>query len=187
MSTNRINSRQQSSKIAFCSLMVALSVTLMLFGGIIPIATYCVPMACGVLLLPIMIEYGKKDAWIAYGAVSLLVVLLGIDKEAAFFYVFLGYYPILKWSIDRIKNRQFRLLIKLLIFNSSVFLMYVVLGFILNMDALVAEFTQMGAFLLILFILMLNVCLLLYDRLLFPLIYLYVHKLQPRLKFMLRK
>lgn len=187
MNSKRVSSRQQSSKIAFCGLMVALSVSLMLCGGIIPIATYCVPMACGVLLLPILIEYGKRSAWIAYGSVSILVILLGVDKEAAFFYVFLGYYPIVKWSIDRIKKKPARLVIKLLVFNVSVFLMYAVLGLLLNMDALIAEFTQMGAFLLLLFVLMLNACLLLYDRLLFPLIYLYVHKLQPRLKFMLRK
>lgn len=187
MSSKRLGSRQQSSKIAFCGLIVALSVTLMLCGGMIPIATYCVPMACGVLLLPIMLEYGKNSAWIAYGAVSLLVILLGIDKEAAFFYVFLGYYPILKWSIDRIKKKSLRFMAKLFVFNSAVLLMYAVLGFILNMEVLISEFTQMGAFLLFLFVLMLNACLLLYDRLLLPLIYLYVYKLQPRLKFILRK
>ena len=187
MNSNRLSSRQQSSKIAFCGLIVALSVTLMLCGGIIPIATYCVPMACGVLLLPIIIEYDKKSAWIAYGAVSFLVILLGIDKEAVFFYVFLGYYPILKWSIDRIKKKSLRLMAKLSIFNGAVLLMYTVLGFILNMEALISEFTQMGVFLLFLFVLMLNACLLLYDRLMFPLIYLYVHKLQPRLKSILRK
>lgn len=186
MSSKRLGSRQQSRKVAFCGLMVALSVTLMLCGGLIPIATYCVPMGCGVLLLPILIEYDKQSAWSTYAAVSLLSILLGIDKEAAFFYMFLGYYPILKWSIDRIKRKPLRLLTKLLIFNGSVLLMYAVLGFVLNMDALVAEFSQMGMFLLVLFILMLNACLLLYDRLLFPLLYLYVHKLQPKLKFIHR-
>ena len=186
MSSKRLGSRQQSRKVAFCGLMVALSVTLMLCGGLIPIATYCVPMGCGVLLLPILIEYGKQSAWSTYAAVSLLSILLGIDKEAAFFYMFLGYYPILKWSIDRIKRKLLRLLTKLLIFNGAVLLMYAVLGFVLNMDALDAEFSQMGMFLLVLFILMLNACLLLYDRLLFPLLYLYVHKLQPKLKFIHR-
>lgn len=187
MSDNRRKSREQSGKIAFCGLMVALSVTLMLSGGMIPVATYCAPMACGVLLLPILIEYGKKSAWIAFAAVSFITLLLGVDKEAAFFYLFLGYYPILKWSIDRIKKRPLRLLIKLLVFNGSVLLMYAVLGLLLNMDALLAEFTQMGTLLLVIFLLMLNVCLFLYDRLLFPLLYLYVQRIQPRLKFIHRR
>ena len=184
MSSNRNRSRKESSKIAFCGLMVALSVALMLTGGLIPIATYCAPMAGGILLLPILLEYGKKAAWTAYAAVSLITLLLGTDKEAAFFYLFLGHYPLLKWEIERLKNKKLRLPCKLLVFNVSIVIMYLILGFLLNMQALVQEFTQMGTLLLIAFLLMLNLCLLLYDRLLFPLIYLYVNKLKPRLKFL---
>lgn len=184
MANNRDRSRKESSKIAFCGLMVALSVALMLTGGLIPIATYCAPMAGGILLLPIMLEYGKKSAWTAYAAVALITLLLGTDKEAAFFYIFLGYYPLLKWEIERIKSKKLRLLCKLLIFNAAVIVMYLILGFLLNMQALVQEFTQMGMGLLIIFLITLNVCLLLYDRLLLPMIYLYAGKIKPRLKFL---
>ena len=44
---NRSGSRKQSSKVAFCGMMVALSVALMLTGGLVPIATYCAPMLGG--------------------------------------------------------------------------------------------------------------------------------------------
>ena len=184
MSSNRIRSRKESRKIAFCGLMVALSAALMLTGGLIPIATYCAPMAAGLLLLPIMLEYGKKSAWTAYAAVSLITLLLGTDKEAAFFYVFLGYYPLLKWEIEQIKNKRLRLICKLLVFNLSVVAMYCILGFLLNMQAIVQEFTQMGTVLLLIFLLLLNACLLLYDRLLIPMIYLYANKIKPRLRFL---
>ena len=103
--SNRADSRRQSSKIAFCGMMVALSVALMLTGGLIPIATYCAPLMCGVLLLPIFLEYGKKTALTAYAATSLIVLILGIDKEAAFFYIFLGYYPVIKWNLDKLKKQ----------------------------------------------------------------------------------
>ena len=184
MPSNRSRSRKESSKIAFCGLMVALSVVLMLSGGLIPIATYCAPMAGGLLLLPILLEYGKKSAWTAYAAVSLITLLLGVDKEAAFFYLFLGHYPLLKWEIERIKNRRLHLPCKLLFFNAAIILMYVILGFLLNMQAIVQEFTQMGAALLIIFLILLNLCMLLYDRLLFPMIYLYANKIKPRLHFL---
>jgi len=184
MANNRSRSRKESRKIAFCGLMVALSVALMLSGGLIPIATYCAPMACGLLLLPILLESGKKSAWTAYIAVSLITLLLSTDKEAAFFYLFLGHYPLLKWEIERIKNKVLRLPCKLLFFNSSIIAMYLILGFLLNMQALVQEFTQMGTMLLIVFLIMLNACMLLYDRLLFPMIYLYVNKIKPRLRFL---
>ncbi|MBQ4264725.1 MAG: hypothetical protein IJB85_04355 [Clostridia bacterium] len=181
--SNRSSSREQSKRIAFCGLTAALSVALMLTGGLIPIATYCAPMAAGILLLPVMLEYGKKSAWTAYAAVALITLLMGVDKEASFFYLFIGYYPLLKWEIERIKNKKLRLLCKLLVFNAAVIIMYLVLGFLLNMNALIQEFTQMGAALLLLFLAMLNACLLLYDRLLLPMVYLYVNRIRPRLRF----
>lgn len=184
MANNRAQSRYQSSKIAFCGLMVALSVTLMLSGGLIPIATYCAPMFGGVLLLPILLEYGKKAAWTAFCAVAALTLLMGADKEAAFFYLFLGYYPLIKWDLERIKRPRIRFVCKLLIFNAAILSMYIVLGFLLNMHALIEEFTQMGAVLLAVFIIVFDICMLLYDRLLLPLLFLYVNRIQPRLKFL---
>lgn len=183
---NRTNSRYQSGKISYCGLMTALSAALMLAGGIIPIATYAVPMLSGVLLLPVLLEYGKKTAWTVYAAVSLIVLMLGIDKEAAFFYIFLGYYPVLKWDIEKIKGKPLKLMVKLLVINVSIVLMYVVLGLVMNMDAVVQEFSQMGAALLIVFIVVLDMCLLLYDRLMLPLVYLYANRIAPKLRFLRR-
>ena len=184
--SKRSNSRYQSSKVAFCGLMTALSVTLMLAGGVIPVATYAVPMVAGVMLLPILLEYGKKAAWTAFAAVSLIVLLLGIDKEAAFFYIFLGYYPILNWDIERIQRKYLKLAFKLLIFNLSIAVMYALLGVVLNMDAIVQEFSQMGSALMAVFVLTLNLCLLLYDRLMLPLVYLYAARISPKLRFLRR-
>lgn len=183
---NRSGSRKQSGKVAFCGMMVALSVALMLTGGLIPIATYCAPMLSGILLLPIMLEYGKKTAWTAYIATALIVLTLGVDKEAAFFYIFLGYYPIIKWNIDQLKKKPVRLALKLIVFNAAIVLMYSVLGFLLHMDAVVEEFAEMGAWVLGLFVILMNVSLLLYDRLLVPLTVIYVNKLRPRLRFLVR-
>ena len=146
-------------------MMVALSVALMLTGGLIPIATYCAPMISGVLLLPILLEYGKKTAWMGYLATALIVLILGIDKEAAFFYIFLGYYPIIKWSIDKLHQKPMR---------------------VLHMDAVVEEFTEMGMWMLAAFIILLDICLFMYDRLLVPMTVLYANKLRPRLRFLIR-
>ena len=184
MANNRARSRQSSARIAFCGMMSALSIVFMLSGGLIPIATYCSPMISGVLLLPVLIEYGKKAAWTSYACVALLSLFMGTDKEAAFFFLFLGNYPILKWEFDRIKHKGARFLAKLLYFNAAVIVMYLILGFVFNMDALIQEFAQMGTLLLIVFLAMLNACLFLYDRLLFPLVFLYVNKLRPRLNFL---
>lgn len=186
MAGNRESSRRQSTRMAFCGLIVGLSVALMLTGGLIPIATYCAPMLCGVLLLPILLEFGKKAAWIAFCATAMISLMLGIDKEAAFFYLFIGYYPILKWEIDKIKKAPLRIAAKLGIFTVSIAIMYCILGFVLHMEVLVEEFSQMGALFLAIFVVMMNVCMMLYDRLIIPLSVLYVKRLRPRLKFLLK-
>ena len=96
------SAHRQSLMIAFCGMAAGLSVAIMLLGGVIPAATYAVPMLCGLLLLPVLLEFGPKAAWTVYIAVSLLALMLGFDKEAAFFYIFIGYYPIVKWKIERV-------------------------------------------------------------------------------------
>ena len=62
--------------------------------------------------------------------------------------------------------------------------LYAVLGFILNMDALISEFQQMGPLLTFVFIIFFDICMLLYDRLLLPLAILYAQRLRPRLSFL---
>lgn len=186
MAGRRQQSRVQSAKIAFCGMLVALSVVLMLSGGLIPIATYCAPMFCALLLLPILLEFGKKAAWTAFASVALITLFLGIDKEAAFFYLFIGHYPLLKWEIERIKKKKIKFLVKLLVFNLSICIMYWILGNLLGMDAVVAEFSEMGSILLIVFAVMLNLCLFLYDRLIFPLTLLYDRRIRPKLRYLRR-
>jgi len=169
---------------AFCGLVSALSIALMLSGGIIPIATYCVPIGVSIFLLPVCMEFGAKTAWITYLSTALICVLLGIDKEAAFFYVFLGYYPIVKWHFDRVKRIQLRYVVKIAFFSSAIIVMYLILGYLMNMGALLAEFKQMGVWLSALFLVFFDVCMLLFDRLLLPLAILYVNRLRPRLTFL---
>ena len=145
---NRSGSRKQSGKVAFCGMMVALSVALMLTGGLVPITTYCAPMLGGILLLPIMLEYGRKTAWTAYIATSLIVLTLGVDKGSGVFLSLSRILPNYQWNIEKIGKKPLRFALKLVVFNAAIFLMYAILGFVLHMDAVVAEFTEMGAWLL---------------------------------------
>lgn len=171
-------------KMAFCGLISALSIALMLSGGLIPIATYCVPMAVSLLLLPVIIEFGKRTAWITYACTAIIAILLGVDKEASFFYLFVGYYPIIKWDLDRIRSKVLRILLKLTLFSVSVISLYLVLGFMLNMRAILAEFTDMGLIFTVMLLILYNICMMLYDRLLFPMIFLYAQRIKPKLKFL---
>ena len=181
----RETAQQKTMRIAFCGMMTALSVVLMLLGGLIPVLLYVSPLAAGLLLLAVLMEYGKKAAWLTWLATALCVLLVGVDKEAAFFYGFIGYYPILKWEIDRrIPNRGLRLGAKLVLFTFSVGLMYLLLATLFPAIMLVESFGGIG--MLVIFAVMLNVCLLLYDRALLPMAVLYDRRLRPHLKFLKR-
>ena len=180
----RRESRKQSVRIAVSGILTALSVLLMLGGGLIPIATYAAPMAAALLLLPVVFEFGRATAVTCYAAVSLVSLMLTTDKEAALFYIFIGYYPVLKWDLDRIRTRPVRVLAKFLVFNLSLGLMYALLCFVLHLDALTAEFAAMGPWLLAAFWAGLVLCMFLYDRLLLPMSLLYWNRVRPRLRFL---
>lgn len=178
----RSEAHRQSVTIAYSGMAAALSVVLLLTGSLIPIMTYVSPLAAGLLLLPVMAEFGKKYAWICYAASALIVLMLGVDREAAFFYLFFGYYPIIKWQLDKVRSKGLCLLIKSAFFALSGAAMYAIMAFLLHMDALMAEFGEMGAAMTVVFFLMMLLCLHLYDRLLFPMLVVYDRKLKPKLR-----
>ena len=187
MPSQRKNARQQSMTVAFCGMAAALSAVIMLIGGVIPIATYAVPMLCGTLLLPILIEFGKRAAWATFFSVALLSLILGFDKEAAFFYLFIGYYPILKWPMDRLRPKGKRILCKGLLFTCAIGVMYGILFLLFPMEAMVEEFREMGIFLSIIFVIAYVGCMFLYDAMLVRLLPLYANRVRPKLKFLTKQ
>ena len=187
MSNQRHSAHIESARIAMCGMVVALSVVLMLTSSIIPVMTYAAPLLCGVLLIPVMLEYDRKTAWTVFAASALLTLILGFDKELAFFYLFFGYYPIIKWRIERLRSRPWKLALKLAVFSVSLILMYVLLGFVIGFGAVMADFEDMGKIMAVAFFLMMLLCLMLFDRLLTPLSIVYVTRFQPKLKKLLHR
>ena len=175
-----------SVRIAFCGMAVALSVVIMLIGGLIPAAVYAVPLLCGLLLLPISIEFGQKYAWATFAATAVLSLILDFDKEAAFFYLFISYYPIVKWSFERIRSVPLRYAAKLMLFTTSVLLMYGLLNLLFPMEAFMQEFHDMGTAMLIGLLVAFDVSMLLYDRLLVGALLIYANRIKPRLRFLRR-
>ena len=84
-------------------------------------------------------------------------------KEAAFLFLFLGWYPIAK---PRLEKLPLAILWKLLAFNAAVLLMYRLLIGFLGMDALEKEFAEMGLGLLLLTLLLGNITFALLDKVL---------------------
>ena len=121
--------------------MAALALVVMCLGGMIPLATYVCPMFCAVLLTVVLRLTNVRIAWAWYGAVAILSMLLGPDKEAAAVFVFLGYYPILKPWLDK---RKLAILWKLVLFNVAIFAMYSVLIYVFGLADIASEFEELG-------------------------------------------
>lgn len=130
----------KSRQIALSGVLAALAVVILLLGGLIPLATFCCPMLAMLVLLPVQEECGPRIAGTAWAAVSLLALLLVPDRELALFYVFFGWYPLLKPHVDKCASRLVRILIKLLFCAVSIVLIYALLIVLFQLDALVAEF-----------------------------------------------
>ena len=142
--------KTESQKIALCGVLGALSVVLLLVGAALQIGTYAAPMLAAFLLIPVLDEYGPKYALLLYATVSILSVLL--VPELAFFYVFvIGYYPVLRQQLARIKSTLLRWVIKFAVFNGATVLVYLLLFALLGpaiLDELLADGVGMLAALL---------------------------------------
>lgn len=153
----------QARKTALGGMLAALAVVLMTMGGMIPVATYVVPMICMLILKLVASLCGMRIAWAWYGAVTLLGLLLCPDKEAAAVFAALGYYPIVKPRLDRTKVPW---LWKGVLFNGSILLLYWILLNLFGIGELVQEFEGMGAVMTAVLLVLGNVVFLLLDKVL---------------------
>ena len=140
--------RKHSKQIALGGVMAALAVTIMSLGGLIPVATY----VCG-----------SRIAWAWYGAVAILSLLLGPDKEAAAVFVFLGYYPIIKPNMDKLPACR---LWKALYFNAVILSMYWLLIHLFGMAEIAREYVELGMVFTIVTLIMGNMIFFMLDRIL---------------------
>ena len=172
---------ERSRRIAVGGMMTALAVAAMLLGGVIPAATFCCPAIAGLMLLPVVAECGTRFALGAYAAIAALSLILCPDKEAALLFAFVGYYPVVKWRIDGIRRPWPRRALKLALLNGAIALMYLLIFFVLRLDQIMADYADMTRWMLVAFVILGNVTLALYDRLLTIMAVVYLKKLRPRL------
>ena len=155
--------RTKAKTIALGGILAALAVMIMNLGGLIPIATYTGPMLCSVLQFTVLLLCGKRIAWAWYGAVSILSLMLGPDKEAAAVFIFIGFYAILKPEMDRLPMKW---LWKGLLFNVSILSMYWLLIHIFGMAAISSEFSELGTVMNVVLLALGNLTFFLLDRIL---------------------
>ncbi|MFQ8832671.1 MAG: hypothetical protein ACLR7U_07255 [Ruthenibacterium lactatiformans] len=172
----------ESRKIALSGVFGSLAAVLMLMGGILPLATYVAPALAGILIVPVAIEFGIKTGYVLYAAIGLLSLFVVPDKEMSLIFVFfLGFYPLLKASIERMRSRAAQWAVKLAVFNACIVGMYGIILFLFPIGAVVEEFESMGIPFTGLLLLMGNVTFVIYDVAVARIIGLYCARFRARL------
>lgn len=150
-------------KIAFGGMFAALAMVIMNIGSLIPVATFVCPVLCMLILAFVTRMCGDRIGWAWYGAVGLLSVIMAPDKEAAAVFAFLGFYPIVKPKLERIR---FGLILKLMLFNGLILVMYALLIRVFGMAQIAAEYRELGTVMTVVTLVLGNVTFLLLDKVL---------------------
>ena len=173
---------RKSWAMAYCGIVAALCVALMLLGAVIPIAMFIAPAVAGFLSATVCVECGMQMALTAYAAVSLLALLFVPDKEVALiFTVLLGYYPLAKPKFERIRPALLRCVCKLLLCNGAVLAMYGLIYLLVPMGSISQELRATATAAALATLAMGNVAFLLYDRALHNMLMMYRLVWQPKL------
>ena len=150
-------------EMALGGILAALAIVIMSLGGLIPSATFVCPMMCCLILQIVRRLCGDRVGWAWYGAVAILGLLMGPDKEAGAVFVFLGYYPLIKPKFDKSKLRW---LWKTLYFNAVILAMYWLLMHVFGIAELAEEWQEMGLALTVVMLVMGNITFFLLDTVL---------------------
>ena len=170
--------RSNTSKIALCGVVAALSVVVLFLTGIVPVATVALPALAGCFIIAVVAETDVKHGFAVYGVVSVLSVFLVPDREAALMYlVFFGYYPALYGILSRIRSRFWCWTAKLAVFNAAMVVETVAALWVLGIP--VEEMLPYGWVTVPVFAILLNAVFVLYDLSMNGLIVLYIRRVHP--------
>lgn len=147
---------------ALCGVATALCVAVMFGSGIVPVLTYTLPALCGFLIMLISMAVGKGSGWTVFVASALLSLITTPDKECAVMFVaFFGYYPVLKFSIEKIKSKFGKTVLKFLVFNVAIVLSQIIVVKILGVPIEPDNF--LGKWLVPVLLILANILFVAYD------------------------
>jgi len=148
--------KEPSRRMAFCGIMAALGVVIMLLGSVLGLGMYLAPMLVGLCLVPIGRAYGKKYQLLLWIATSLLCMMLvpNVEQNLMLLCLF-GWYPALRPALQKLPF-MLRLGLKAALFNAIIIPLE-----LLIMLVLVPEPT--GAVFAVLLLILGNVTFLCYD------------------------
>lgn len=171
--------KQKSSYVALCGITAAL-ITAVMMAAYFPFLTYAIPAIAGALIIIPLVEMGRTYAVGTY-IVTALLVLLFAEPEAKLMYIcFFGYYPVLKAVLEKIKSRIIEFILKLAVFNFAVTVVYLFLAelFMISVEG-IGDYGKYG---IIILYAVGNIAFVFYDICLSRLCSMYMYRLHPKIK-----
>lgn len=169
--------KNNTKRLTVCAMLCALGVVLLLLGSVIEVMDIAMAALASLLCIFAVIEYGGAAPWLVFSVTGVLsLILLPNKTPAAMYVVFLGYYPIIKEKLERLK-KPVAWLIKELIFNVALVALFFIVKFLLMPNASDPLWIYAALFVLA------EAAFVLYDIALTRLITFYILKLRDRFKF----
>ncbi len=169
-------------KIALGGVISSLCLMFMFCSGLFPMFDYTIPTFSGFLMVIMIVETSAAWAFTTYVAVSFLALLITPNLQCSLlFVIFMGYYPILKYYLDRLKNRILAWVIKFAVFNAAVLLFYFLFQFVFMTEDLLEGMEKFGEYAKVILLVGANLFFILYDHLVGQLTDIYVNWFRKRI------
>ena len=169
---------KQSKKVALCAVISALSVVIMLVSYF-PYFTYAVPAVAGLFMMIPLIEIGTKYAFLCYISSGIISLIIAEPESALLYVCLLGFYPVLKAVIEKIKKPVLEWALKIAVFNAAVILVYLGLSFVFKIS--VDDFGALGKYGAYIFLLMGNAVFIVYDFAISRMAVVYISRLHKQI------
>ena len=170
--------KNNTKRLTVCAMFSALGVVLLLVGSMVEVMDIAMAALASLLCIFAVIEYGGSTPWLIFAVTGVLsLVLLPNKTPAAMYVVFLGYYPIIKEKLEKLK-KPIAWLLKEVIFNVSLVALFLIVRFLLMPN--VSDPIWIYA----VFVVLAEITFVLYDIALTRLITFYIINLRHRFKFM---
>ncbi len=184
---------KRTKKLTLGAMLAALGAVLLLLGSLFQIIDLSMAAIASFVCVIAVIEIGSGWAWMIYGVVGIISVLLRPASFAPWVYIaFLGYYPIIKEKIERLK-KPISWTLKMVSFNVALILSCVVMYFLFTAEppANVFDFFNTllglptaGTAVAIGLYVFVNFVFVIYDIALTRLISMYIFRLRDKFKFL---
>lgn len=133
--------------VSLCGVMSGLALALMFILGMVPSFEYLSPGIGGMLIWVIRKQLGIKYGLTSYLAVGILGLLIVPNYEATMMFLFLlGYYPIIREYLQKIKIKIFQWIVKLAVFAIPSVGAYTILIRLFGMEYLMEDVAEFGLY-----------------------------------------